>query len=232
MDLNYSNVIAGVCVSDAFGFIALIANLVQLRLFYCRKDNISLFDLTLISITIANILCIVLLVSLYSVCVLVITGKISINHLSTVIYLLFVTNVFLIVSLIHIVFIALQRLFAVLYPIRFRQILTKKLCIIFIAILWIISVAIFTTFVFLQLKYSISYLIFAMESLVALCYSLVLYYTISRRPLVATRMSSNVNRKVTILCIGVTISFIAFTFPTAVLNLYEGFLMEKLFLDL
>ena len=117
-------------------------------------------------------------------------------------------------SAVHMLFIAVQRLIAVLYPLKVSILITRKRCITTICILWLISIA---TSLPVSLKFYKYQLIFIYSPLVTACVMVVCYVIINikmwtrKRP-TASGQSSN-NMSVLIYSISLTAIFVTCTFP-------------------
>ena len=117
-------------------------------------------------------------------------------------------------SAIHVLFIAVQRLIAVLYPLKVSILITRKRCIKTICILWLISCVASLP---VSLKFYDYQLIFMYSPLVIACAIVVCYVIINikmwtrKRP-TASGQSSN-NMSVLIYSISITAIFMICTFP-------------------
>ena len=211
-----------------FGFAGLIANVALLvALFRIRKEN-STFNKTLASLAIANIISDMFFATIGTI----FSYGISVKNLSLQVFLKMITlfrinKGFVTVALSHIVFIAIQRLLAVHFPLRFRQLFTTKVTWFLIVLIWLVSIIIFLLSWLIPIdgdedrKVSYFMLIFGLTLVV--CYLWMLNSLHNQCRLSKQLRNSNNaafgtirNWKLLLNSIGVTCIFLAFMCPYAI----------------
>ncbi len=124
------------------GSIGFLANLIELVLLCRDKMEItSVFRLALLSLNIADLL-VSLVVLLIGVTYAVHMSIFNANNLPLYKYLVYRMSIVFSVnlSLTHILFIAIQRLIAVVFPLKVKHIMTKSRCCFILSLLWLFSV--------------------------------------------------------------------------------------------
>ncbi len=144
------------CILTSTGSMGVFANLIQLVLI-CRDKNqkSSVFGLALISLNIADLLSAFFLCSdgIFSHLLLreIVDFKLLASHKSLLAAALAFS---LTSSFTHVVFIAVQRVVAVVYPLKVKKIFTKSRCHFILVLLWVISVSL-AVFVYFHMKLGI-----------------------------------------------------------------------------
>ena len=117
-------------------------------------------------------------------------------------------------STLHMLFIAVQRLIAVLYPLKVSILITRKRCITTICILWLISIAASLPVSLNFKKYQIvfTYIPLVTACVIVVCYVIINIKMWTRKRPTASGQSSN-NMSVLIYSISITAIFMACTFP-------------------
>ena len=131
------------CIFTVNGSLGFIANAIQIIL-TCRdkSQTKSVFGPVLLSLCIADLIISVVILLTGITCFLGIYMLIDAVTLNAIIGPLYLAAVFSIASsLTHIAFIAIQRLLAVVFPLKVKQIITKTRCFLVLILLWLISVA-------------------------------------------------------------------------------------------
>ena len=219
-----------VCLNfSVCGFAGLIANAaVLLKLYRTRKEN-TVFNKTLASLSVANII---------SDACFAVTGtmfayqfsskRINFKNFYVLLSLHYANRYATGIALSHIMFIAIQRLVAVLYPFRFRRIFTTKVAWIIILLTWIVGPICTSLYHFVfkvrgDPDLPLSYSIIIIGTIIFFCYALILHLLIKRRRL-SKRLTNNneaqsdtsYNFNIFFNSLGVTLLFILFTFPFAI----------------
>ena len=175
-----------------------------------------------------------------TICLMVIHGVMSLSSLKYLSYVAAIGDFCAFSSLFHVVVIAKQRFFAIFSPLRFRQIYTRKRSIIVLVLVWIASAALSTIFYTFSLYIIGSYIIFGCGGATALYYVLIWRHS-SKRANVANSTSAqaqidNATRRIMIHAVAITISFILFMFPSAIVDFFVAknptFIIAKAFVIL
>ena len=124
----------------AIGLIGVILNTIQLMLIVSRKEAKLAFDLTILSLNIADLIVSICLTIVFSYIYLFWTSVISTwnpTEWKMIAIGVDFSNFF---SIWHLLFIAMQRSFAVFCPIKFQIYFTKKRCIAGLIVIWILTI--------------------------------------------------------------------------------------------
>ena len=207
-----------------FGFLGFIVNSIQIVLMFCKREKKTVFDITLISLALSNAtstICFGALGTLFTY--FIATLNFAEENFQTLNNMVYVSDYCVIISLLHITFIAIQRLFAVTLPFRFKAIFTKLVTTVLLMMIWLVSgmMMLLEYFVikYAQRKIALACLIFTCGSSLAFIYSFVLYKVLKQRRAMQNVTSHAANTdhscKLLLNSIGVTVVFILLTFPYA-----------------
>ena len=209
----------------AFGLLGLAANVVQLVVTFRTKKDFSSFDVTVVSLNIADTVS-SLFFTFYGL------ARILFNYyivgIDFLTYLAFGLNFSVVASFNHIIFIALQRMFAVIFPLNVRSIITIlrfKVCLI---LMWLSAVtyAVVCAFEAVDFLAVNSYTIFISGVLLISLYSVICYTTMRRSPLpLQASIHGNRSQRHSVLLHSffITLGFVVCFFPFAVNYLFVSY---------
>ena len=129
--------VADFTIRLALGILGIILNAVQIRMITRKRKTRQPFQITLLSLSVADLL---IAITLLTSGVDYLLISLNIAHFKGWFYLVQLSfyGFSLLSSMLHVSFIALQRLLAVLYPLRIKRILTGRRCLIAIAVIWVL----------------------------------------------------------------------------------------------
>jgi len=133
---------ASISIYITFSFLALVGNVVVLRLLYKRGNRRTVFDVTVVSLVFADLCTAIGFLGSTISCIVILKTKgvsRSIDHLFEVFFTL--TVFCFIASILHIILITVERLCALFSPLKYRQIVTKKGITLPILIIWMTSLS-------------------------------------------------------------------------------------------
>ncbi len=205
------------------GSISIVANAIQLSLI-CRDKNQkkTVFGLALISLNIADLLASILICLEGTTIFMMLFKTIDLESFENFEEPLYAAVTFsLASSFTHVVYIAMQRVIAVAYPFKVRQILTKTRCYVILAILWMISIslAIFVYFDTYSGFIALGYVMLTTGVAMIILYSIVCYKTLKRGILNTSedvsmrRRRRESERRVLVYSIAITIVYIVCNYP-------------------
>ncbi len=201
------------------GSLGVIANIAQLVISSRDKNrNKTPFGLVLLSLNIADLLASVVTCLMGTVYFLILFMVIDLVLFKT---LMEAVRIFLALSVTssftHIGFIAVQRVIAVAFPFKVKQILTKSRCCIILVLLWIVSLALAGIIFRFGFK-SLAGISMVVGFALMILYSVVGYKTMKRN-IVSTADEDlqsrrrQVEREVLVYSIPVTVVFIVCNYP-------------------
>ena len=223
-----------------FSSLAVVANLIVLRLLYKKGSKRTIFDLTLCSLITANLIC--------SITYLVENGmylKMTGEPGHTFLMVLYQSSIFaFLVSLMHIIVITFEQLFAVLFPLKLRLIITKRRVIYSIVGAWLLSLVV-TIISATLLDEQKGMEVFG-SLLISFGILLIILYTILGIKIIILVKEKNFRwnkeHRVLVNAFAITFTFLACIFPIAIVSvtssrlnnlayLLSSFVAIKLFLD-
>ena len=175
------------------------------------------FDITLISLAISDFL-----LALFVATTIVVIYIQPIVVTSPLYGKIFVFFFFLLSSssALHMFFIAIQRLIAVLYPLKVSIWITKKRSVITLLLLWVISIAASTPITNYTYQRIVICTPFISAVVVVACYFIMSFKMVKRRaPVVARQQKQNIS--VLVYSISITAIFIICTLPFAIVAIQE-----------
>ncbi len=216
-------------VNIAAGFLGLTANITQLILMRREADqNDSVFARSLLSLGVADLLT-SLMILLRGILVILIF---YLNEYQILLYdsqgEMYAAYIFtLSLTFTHVIYVATQRVIAVAFPFKVKQILTKTRSRIILTSLWVLSLA-FASTTFIEGSSDIAVLIFhylvLMTGLILVAmYSVICYKTIHRHPVnneseEMRRRRQQSDKEVLLYSIAVTVVFMWCNFPLAIIR--------------
>eukprot|EP00795_Rhopilema_esculentum_P008362 gene8362-14333_t len=221
MDLYYKTVF------PTIGGVGVIANTLLIAALYKERKLKRPFQMTILSLTVADLLnCIWLTVA----------GATfpPVTHKMFPVYHQIFSSLIafsLITSLLHLMFVSLQRLVAVLLPFRSKHLITSQRCAIVLALIWLTTAIVVALFYAVSLKETMFILVpvltFICALLLILSYSFICYRVRLRKRLASTASSSQ-SEYILLYSILVTVLFIICTFPANVTIMYYRKLNDNL----
>lgn len=201
--------------------LGMILNAFEIKMLFRERKHDSPFQITLISLAISD-----LGFAAFFAFMLVLFHIVpSIATLQWYGASTFIVSVALLLSSsLHMLYIAIQRLLAVVWPLKFPVWITKRNCIITICLLWIISVvATIPYYISIFHKYILFIRIMQYSPLItgvsiSLCYA-ILSYRIMTKENISTTSSSSQGTRVFLYSVCVTGAFIGSTFPYTIYNI-------------
>lgn len=206
----------------AISLIGIVMNVIQLILIIRQKKTKLAFDLTILSLNIADLLVAIgsTLKSIY-ICFYLTDVNAFKQTVSTIIEI--GTDFCVFSSFFHALFIAMQRFFAVFFPIKFRIYFTKHRCIAGLIAIWIFSI-LMTGLPYLVKSNGLFHpvIITIIDALLTTFYVIICYRVYYRRTAVSSTMSStrhDQNSWTLQYSAIVTITFVICTFPYAIVEI-------------
>ena len=209
------------------GALGLIANIAQSVLLYRKRKNKSLFDLSLSSLCAADIIVSLAFIAFGLAHILILSKPLTSESVKVykIVSVIFsgAINYSLFCSLFHVVFIALQRLMVVFFPLKFKVMATKARCIISLAAVWVFSGG-FLSLGHLKKSRAISefygYFIIALGGLLVIIYIAICYRVFkSAKVRLAPKRDETSSQRLAVHAVAVTTIFIVCNFPYASLQL-------------
>ncbi len=215
-------------VYTAEGSLGLIVNIAQLVSIYRNKNQrSSVFGLALLSLNIADILASLSFTFAGSVLLAVIFKIIDLKLFRDLSNVLTASIVFsMTLSFSHVVFVALQRMLAVAFPLRVKRIITKSRCYIILAFLLIISVGLASMrFFYIEVSVVLSLLAIVVGIMLIVMYSVICFKTMRRSIEInfseAQRRCQQSDTEVLLYSIAITIVFITCNYPISLKNFID-----------
>ena len=134
-------------------------------------------------------------------------------------------------SILHLIFITMDRLIAVLKPIKHKVFFTRKTIYIILAFLWILAIIISTILQLLDefterfnnfqetMHLTLSIIIIIADLIMITSYSLILYQVNFKRKVSSTQKQSS---KLSLVCIATVATFVLLTLPYAITRILTG----------
>ena len=203
-------VYASIGISLVFAFLSVVANVIVLVILRKKGNRRTVFDLTIASLFTTDLLA--------ASCYL----SFVVLHLS-VFYLgrrqpffsrfsIYLAGFFFVLSLLHVLFITVQRLYAIFYPLKCRQVMTKTRVKYLIILLWTISLSILPVF-FLQTRTNPLFGILIFSTGGMLCFLYVIITVKVYKLLKTKRFDWHKEHRILLNSTGVTLSFFACLSP-------------------
>ena len=203
-----------------FGLLGLITNLVMMTLVIIKKKKQKhVFEYTLVSLCLADIM-------FSTLNLLQASYKLLQLDFSEFPYW-FVLYFSLTSSFLHIFFIAIQRLLAIWFPMKFQRMFSKMRCMIVFLVLWAVSAVLAVLedqeISGLGIDFIFADGIFVFGVLIMLVYAVICYRLYKPRasiiPTSVRRARSSSNRRIIVHSFVVSMVFISCTFPFAIVKL-------------
>ena len=200
-------------------FLAMILNIAQFVHMIRRKKTKLPFEKTLLSLALADFL------TSISHCLFYVFIYIYHRNLLTFPALVFGVLATLVgfsvySSLFHSIFIAVQRIYAVLLPIKFRIHFKSAVCLVSLVVIWIASLCMSVVVIYREKPFGHSYIILAISGILPLFYCIICCRLRSQRSRVfistTTRQQNDSSCRTFIYSILVTAAFLFCTLPIAV----------------
>ena len=223
INMNYS-------IRITIGIFGLVLNTLQVKSIACKAKIKSPFEITLLSLAAADVIVSATAVVGYTVILLISNSVIQLDNFHGFILLNpLVTYLSVSSSLLHVSYLAVQRLLVVLFPLNFKH-KSNKRCVIAIALIWLSS-AIYILLIilkFYRLFTILAYLTIICSVVLALSYSCICYRIKKRIHLLASQRSTShassqvvliQNQSVLAYSMCVTVAFLICNAPNAVIVL-------------
>ena len=203
----------------AFGIIGLVLNVLEFIILIRKKKYATQFGVNLISLSLADTMACLSYCFYSATMISIYTGLSTVNSstfqaraISQILIFSTIT-----ITFIHIVLIAIQRLYAVLSPYTFPHKFTLRNTIALLIIAWIIGAAYCIGFIFSRTFAEIaSYQIFIIGTALIFIYCIITHKTGRKPGRRGSLVHSNHNRRIFLHSIGVTFVFAICNFPYAV----------------
>ena len=212
----------GSTIFISFSFFALIANTIVLILLYKRGKMRSVFDITVGSLVTSNLLISIAFLANTALFLTILKSDTWSGSILRILAIFFDFSIFcFIVSLLHIILITFERMYALFRPIQYRQKVTKRHAKMYIAAIWMTSLAIIiiNMFAFTNRKAETFDKVLGILTLASGAILCVLYGTIAIKVVHLKRQSTLKWRKerlVLINSLAVTVSFLACLLPFSI----------------
>ena len=209
----------------AFGLLGLAANVVQLVFTIRSKKDLTSFDITVFSLNIADMVSSIFF-TFYGLARILCSYRII--GASFLTYLSFGLNFSIVASFNHIIFIALQRMCAVIFPFNVHSIITSLRFKVCLTLLWLTAIAYAVVCAFESVDFLAvnSYTIFVSGILLISLYSVICYTAIRGAPS-HPQLSVHGNRphrySVLLHSFLITLGFVVCFFPFAVTYLFVAY---------
>ena len=200
------------------GSLGILLNSIQLAVMIQCKNIKSPFDISILGLCTADLITAVSWFLLYVGRHLLLNKVMAINE--KYLYIFFDTglNLSFASSLLHTLFIAAQRSFAVFFPFKFRIYCTKRRCSYCLLLIWMMSMLVSFLVTYFQKFIIMSIVIIICACLLVVCYA-ILCCVINRQSTILTSVSVNNRRenndKTMAYCAFVTMVFVFCTVPFA-----------------
>ena len=214
--LNYA-------VRISIGLVGVLLNMLQMMLFSVRRRASLSFEVTLLSLSVADFVVSLLVCVAYSLFLLYFYDKIDLPLKEIVILNAVGTHLSVTSSMLHLTFIAFQRLFVVLSPFRFNQNISKTLTSIIICVVWLLS-GIYIFLVVLNhyhIYIPLSWLIMICAAALVFCYTAICYRLLKVPYQDSNGALKNRRRTVTLYCLIVTSAFLVCSLPFAASSFWK-----------
>ena len=203
--MNEANIFA------AASSIGIILNVTELAVLIREKKIKDPFKMVLFSLAIADFLT---LAGASMIAFAYITNKTTVN------YAFYAISPIAIISQFHIIIITLQRTIAVAFPMRYKALVTPRLCSFALVNVWILTPAISTVLLKFTSNFAINiftFILFGSGAFLITSYSFIIHRVLSdRRKITASKVVSLQNKRLIIYSISVTLAFIACNYPFAI----------------
>lgn len=218
-------------IRTTIGITGFVLNLTQAASIIRKKKIQSAFEVTLLSLSVADITVSLITTIYYVKFLLFINQAIDGRFIPEFIYLNGIAfYLSLTSSLLHVCFIALQRLVAVLFPFQFHRHFTRNYSFCVLGLIWLVSGS---YIVLMVLKYYrvyevLSYVVIICSVILILAYSLICKRVSKRVDFSITRITAQQNRSVILHSFCITVAFVICNLPFAV-DVLNGFAVSKVF---
>ena len=192
----------------------IVLNIIEIgSLVYTKRTELP-FHMTLISLALAD-----LFLSLFSFLVVIILHAVPIPAIPEWFFVVFILVLYssTISSMLNLLFIAIQRLIAVLYPLQLSVWITRKCCMAILMLLWFTSLAV-TAPIFFKPVFSTTLFQYSpsiVGMVMVICYCAINYRMIAKRRMSGARSSSSSprNKKILLYSICATVLYLISVLP-------------------
>ena len=216
--------LADAVLSFAICGLGIVLNICEIAsLVHAKKTKLP-FDITLISLSISDLL-LALFIAILTVFMHAFSNVLA-STLYGKIFIFFLFSLSLSSSL-HVFFIAIQRLIAVLYPLKVSIWITKKRSVITLLLMWMISIVASSPMTNYTYQRIVIWGPFISTAIIIACYFIISFKMVKRKaPAVAGHHSQNIS--VLIYAITITVIFIIFTFPFTIFAIQQQVPVQKM----
>lgn len=216
-DVNYS-------IRIAIGVCGIILNMPLIMIIFSRQRRNLPFDITLSSLAIADFIASLITTVSFILFLMFRHRLIGIPYLQEIV-LLNAVGVHLTItsSILHLSFIAMQRVAIVLSPFSAKRYLTKRSCILAISLIWLLS-AIYIILVALKrfrVHILLSWFIVVGSVVLLISYSIVVYNLVKPSAIPQTTAAMERRRSASFYCLVITLAFLVCSLPFAASSLFE-----------
>ena len=205
-------------VFEVMGSLGIVLNSAQLAVMIRRKNTKSPFDISILGLCTADLITAVMWLLLYVGRHLLLNKVVAINEEYLDIFSDAGLNLSFASSLLHTLFIAAQRSFAVFFPFKFRIYCTKRRCGYCLLLIWMMSMLVSFLVTYFQKFIIMSIVIIVCGCLLVVCYA-ILCCAINRQSTILASVSAHNrrenNHKTVAYCAFVTMAFVLCTVPFA-----------------
>ena len=209
-------------VFEVIALLGILFNLAQITFIIRHKNTKIPFDISVLGLCVADLFSVIIWLSIYIYRHLL-ENKVVLFRQKYV-FIISLGGFFVLASssLFHTLFIAMQRVFAVFFPLKFRIFFTRKSCFACLVVIWFVSFLVgflATRFEFYKV-FSVSVLACGVSLIFCYIFVCLGVYRQSKTisSMTVSNRSQNRNNKRTIIyCVMVTVLYIICTFPVAIL---------------
>ena len=191
--------------------IGIILNVIELAVLLREKKIKDPFKMVLFSLAIADFLT---LTGASMIAFAYITNKTKVD------YAFYAISPIAIISQFHIIMITLQRTIAVGFPMRYKALVTPRLCCFALVCVWILSASISTVLLKFQSSLAVNlftFILLGSGAFLITSYSFIISRVLrDRRKVTASRVASLQNKRLIVYSISVTLAFIVCNYPFAI----------------
>ena len=193
--------------------IGMLLNTLQIAILLYQKRTKLPFDISLISLAVANLVLSIAPVSVHFYLLAKPVAALSRTYLTVIGYIYYASAM---ISAFQLGFIAFQRLIAVLYPHRFSTLITRRRCVITIFLLWLFSIILMVPF---MLKFNTTYykvynhIPLLVGAVIFVSYAILICHLLKMKRVSTEGERSKRHRKIIFYSASVTAVFLLSTFP-------------------
>ena len=208
------------------GALLAILNLVEIVMIGSFKRKKKIYDIILLSLSVSD--CTFGLSNVF-LNIAALSKKCESEALSEATHTFYVFSI--LSSILHLIFITIDRLITVLKPLQHKIYFTRKKIYITLAFLWILAIIVSTILQLLdeftetfknfqeKMQLTLSIIIIIADMVMITSYSLILYQVNFKRKVSSTQKKSS---KLSLVCIATVVTFVLLTLPYAITRILTG----------